>query len=614
MINLNFIELQTKPLNLIHNIDIKPFPTRVFDILDYIQKDYKRFDALSVKRNKKWDHFSTSDYVDNSNLVSYGLLALGLKKGDKIATVSNNRPEWNFMDMGMMQIGVIHVPVYPTISDEEYKFILHHCDAKILIISDKQLYTRIKPISDKISTIESVYSFNEIEGAKNWIEIIELGKQNQNHFAGILKEIKSEIVPNDIASIIYTSGTTGNSKGVMLTHNNLISNLRVGIEALTIDHRHKILSFLPLCHVYERLLNYVFQVSGIGIYYAESMGTIIDDMKDIKPDGFDTVPRLLEKVYATILGKGKNLKGIKKIIFNFSIYLGKKFDYKRKNSLIYGNLLKIIDKLVFTKWREALGGNVKFIGCGGAALQTSICRIFWAAGIPIQEGYGLTETSPLIAINFPELPNKKFGTVGVVLRNVQVKIANDGEILVKGPNVMKGYYKNEEMTQEVIDQEGWFHTGDIGELVEGKYLKITDRKKEIFKLSSGKYVAPAVLESKLKESLWIENAMVFGENEKFASALILPNFAFVKSWAEKKNIETKELDKLIQNPDVLAKFQKEVAELNKKLGSIEEIKRFKLVADEWSIQSGEFSAKMNLKRKFIMFKYKNLVKEIYNTK
>ncbi len=585
--------------------------TRIFDLLDRLKEDYDKSDALAGKENRKWRRYSTDEYIENANTFSYGLLAMGFKKGDKIATVSNNRPEWNFIDMGISQIGGVHVPIYPTISVEEYEHILSHSDSEILILSDNLLYKKIKPVADKIASIKKVYTINEVEGVNNWSEIIALGKENIDKYKDELLAIKKSISIDDVASIIYTSGTTGLSKGVMLTHNNLVSNFKSPFHALPLDHTHRVLSFLPLCHVYERMMNYLFQYKGTSIYYAQNMGTIVEDLKEIQPHGFATVPRLLERVYDSIIAKGKDLTGVKKSLFDWAVRLGLRYKLDGANGWLYESKLKVANKLIFSKWREALGGNVRFIGSGGAALQPRLARIFWAAQIPVQEGYGLTETSPLIAFNAYKTPGLRLGTVGPVVDGVSVKIANDGEILVKGPNVMKGYYKNPELTKNIIDNEGWFHTGDIGILEEGQYLKITDRKKEIFKMSSGKYIAPQVIENKFKESELIGQLMVVGENEKFASAIISPNLEIIKLIAKEKKITFETNKELVQHPDIMREFQSEVRKLNKELGKTEEIKRFKVICEEWTPDTGELSPTLKLKRKFITKKYTDLLEQIY---
>lgn len=585
--------------------------TRTFDIVERYARLFAKPDALAVKSKGKWHKYSSEEYVEYVNNFSYGLLELGFKKGDKIATVSNNRPEWNFMDMGMAQIGVVHVPIYPTISKNEYRHILSHCDARFLIVSDKLLHKKLQSIAGETENIEAVFSINKLEGVRNWLEIIETGKKAAKKHQQRLEEIKKEISPDDLATLIYTSGTTGLPKGVMLSHRNFMNNIIGGADALPLGKESKVLSFLPLCHVYERGLNYVMQYKGNSIYYAENIGTIVENLKEIKADGFNTVPRLLERVYDTIMARGKDLRGLKKLVFYWAVALGLRYEYNRANGWFYEQKLKLANKLVFAKWRQALGGNIKYIGCGGAALQPRLCRIYWAAGIPIQEGYGLTETSPLIAINYQHYPEKMIGTVGPPLKNVQVKIDRDGEILCKGDNVMLGYYKDPKLTAEVLQEDGWFHTGDVGELIDGKYLKITDRKKEMFKISSGKYIAPQGIENKLKESIFIEQAMVVGENEKFASALISPNFDFLHSWAARKALHFQDNKDLISKTIVNKRYQQEISKINATLGQTEHIKRFKLVCEPWSPASGELSAKMSLKRKVLIKKYKKQLKDIY---
>ncbi|MBE0639247.1 MAG: long-chain fatty acid--CoA ligase [Bacteroidales bacterium] len=586
--------------------------TRIFDLLDHYSSKFPKEDALAGKKNGEWVKYSTNDYIKISNYFGIGLLALGFKKGDKIATVTNNRPEWNFADMGMLQTGIVHVPIYPTISLEEYKHILTHSDANALIISDKSLYTKLEDIIRGIDTIKHVFTFNEVEGVPNWIEIIELGETNHDRLKEQFDSIKASIRPDDLATIIYTSGTTGTSKGVMLSHKNLVTNFIATSKVQPLNHEHKVLSFLPLCHIYERMLNYHYQFLGISIYYAENMGTIAANIKELSANGFSTVPRMLEKVYDKIVAKGKDLSPVKKAIFNWALKLGLRYELNGQNGAIYEFKLKIADKLVFSKWREALGGKIGVIISGGAALQPRLSRVFWAAKMRVVEGYGLTETSPVIAVGYPFWPKIKFGTVGPILEGVELKFAEDGEIMVKGPNLMLGYYKDPEYTAEVIDKDGWFHTGDIGYLEEGKFLKITDRKKEIFKLSSGKYIAPQLIENKFKESIFIEQIMVVGVNEKFASALISPNFNHLHFWASKHKVHFRDNEELVKNPAVIAKYQKEVDVTNITLSEHERIKRFKLVCEEWSPQSGELSPTLKLRRSMIYKKYDHLLKLIYN--
>jgi len=585
--------------------------TRIFDLLDRYQEFFQKEDVMSGKKNGEWIKYSSQDYVNFSNYFSYGLLAMGFEKGDKIATVSNNRPEWNFVDMGMMQAGIVHVPIYPTISGDEYKHILSHSDVKGIIISDKVLYTKLKDLIGALPTIKYVYTFNDVEGVKNWMEIVDLGKNEETSWKDKLILIKEAIQPDDIATLIYTSGTTGSSKGVMLSHWNIVTNFIATSKIQPLDHNHKVLSFLPLCHIYERMMNYHFQYKGISIYYAENLGTIADNLKEIKADGFNTVPRLLEKVYDKIVAKGKDLPGMKRHIFSWALRLGLKYELNGANGAWYELQLKLADKLVFSKWRDAFGGQVKIIVSGGSALQPRLARLFWAAKMRVMEGYGLTETAPVLAVNHAVYPDVRFGTVGPVLEGVTVKIADDGEILAKGPNLMLGYYKDLEYTQQVIDEEGWFHTGDIGVMEQGKFLKITDRKKEIFKLSAGKYVAPQLIENKFKESNFIEQIMVVGENEKFASAIIAPNFNHLHFWATKHKIHFRDNCDLVKRPEIIARMQKEVDKTNKSLGEHEKIKRFRMVCEEWSPLTGELSPTLKLRRALLYEKYDSILREIY---
>jgi len=585
---------------------------RTFDIVARMHENFNRDDALMVKRNGKWDKYSTNEYKEHVDNFSYGLLELGFKKGDKIATVSNNRPEWNILDMGLGQTGGVHIPIYPNISEEEYKHILTHSDAKFLVLSSKELYDKIKPVADQVGNIEKVYTFDMLSNTPNWIEIVNLGKENKEKYIEELKKIKESIDPNDLFSIIYTSGTTGLSKGVMLSHNNFISNVLDSKHILPLKSSDRVLSFLPLCHVLERMVNYLFQFSGNPIYYAESIDTIGENIKEIKPHGFTAVPRVIEKLYDKIIMKGKELTGIKKSLFFWAVNLGLKYELNNANGWWYKHKLKIANKLIFSKWKDALGGSVKLIISGGAALQPRLARIFCAAGLIIQEGYGLTETSPVIAVNHREYPDMKFGTVGPVIDNVEVKIADDGEILMKGPNLMLGYYKDPEKTKEVIDEEGWFHTGDIGVLHERKILQITDRKKEMFKLSTGKYVAPQVVENKFKESPFIEQIMVVGNGEKYAAAIICPSFEYLHDWCSIHKTKYRDNKDLIQIPRVLDRLQREVEMFNQQLSRHEQLKKFELTCQEWLPETGELSPTLKLKRRFLKEKYKVKLDRLYN--
>jgi long-chain acyl-CoA synthetase len=588
-------------------------PTRTFDLLNWMQAKYAdKTDVLAGKEDGKWKMYSVSEYIDFCNWVSYALLSLGIKKGDKVAIISNNRPEWNFTDFGISQIGAISIPIYPTISSEEYAFILDHAEPKLIFISDKTLYDKIKPIADQTPAISDIYTFDAVPGAKHFTEVITIGKEMDSRFGEDLVKARAAIDPSDMATIIYTSGTTGFPKGVMLTHSNLVSNFIESSVIHPVGSEGKVLSFLPLSHIYERTLTYHFQYKGVSIYYAESLGKIMENLKEIKPDIMAVVPRLLERIFDKIISTGKELKGIKKIIFFWAVDLGLRYELNGANGWFYEMKLSLANKLIFNKWREALGGKVGIISSAGAPLQERLTRIFWAARIRILEGYGLTETSPVVAINNFCSKEVMFGTVGTVLKDVQVKIAEDGEILTRGPNLMLGYYKDPKLTEEAIDTDGWFHTGDIGTFVKDKYLKITDRKKEIFKISSGKYIAPQVIENKLKESMFIDQVMVIGENQKFASALISPDFQFLHTWANNNNISFPDNKELISNPLVYACYQKEVSEINSSLGDHEKIKRFRLVMDEWAPQTGELSPTLKLKRKVLYEKYNELISEIFS--
>lgn len=586
---------------------------RVFDILELYNNEYAELkDAFSYKEKGSWVNFSAQDYYKYSHLFACGLINKGFKKGEKIITMSQSLPHWNIADMGISLAGLVHVPIYTTLGGEELEYILRHSDAKIIIVSDQNLYKKLKPIADKIPEIQTVFTFHHIEGIENWVSLIQEAQENEEELMKKLEERKKSVDENDMHTLIYTSGTTGNPKGVMISHKNILSNALAVKPIVPIDHGQRALSFLPLCHIYERMLNYCFQIKGISIYYAENLGTIANDLKDIKPHLFNSVPRVLEKFYDRIISVGKDLKGIKKWIFFAAVRLGTKYDDKGKNSLMYRFKLGIYRKLVFNKWKAALGGNIVAVVSGGASLQVRLARLYTAAGIRICEGYGLTETSPVLAVNWPDWNKSRLGTVGPILEGVQVKIAEGSkEILAKGPNIMLGYYKNEEETKKVIDEDGWFHTGDIGEFIDNKYLKITDRKKETFKTSSGKYIAPQVIENKFKTSNLIEQLMVVGENEKFVSALISPNFNYLHFYASKHKIHYRENSDLIKHSEIINKIQKEINLVNETLGEHERIKRFRLVCEEWSQQTGELSPTLKLKRNVIYKKYAHILEEIY---
>ncbi len=585
---------------------------RTFDILHLGRKLYENRPVFAYKSEGKWVGYNLDQYQQNADFLSYGLIELGLRKGDKVSTISNNRPEWNFVDLAVSQTGMVHVPIYPTISNEEYKHILSHSETKVVFVGDRQLYDKLKPIVDEIPSIKAMYSFISYDGIPFWEELLNKGKETGNKYKDELEKIKESISPDDLVSIIYTSGTTGLSKGVMLSHKNFLSNVEAVQGLFPLYPGDKSLSFLPLSHVFERMVNYFYQSVGVSIYYAESLATIGENLKEVKPQVFCAVPRVLEKTFDKIIAKGKDLSGIKKQIFFWSVNLGYKYRENNKGRFYYNIRLKIARKLVFSKWLEALGGELKFAISGGAALQPRLARVFWAAGVPVFEGYGLTETSPVIAVNYGMQPgNYKFGSVGPHINNVEVKIAEDGEILSKGPNLMLGYFKDQDLTKQVIDEEGWFHTGDIGHLAEGKFLTITDRKKEIFKMSNGKYVAPQVIENKLKESFFIEQCMVVGENEKFISAIISPNFSFLHDWCARHKIHFEDNRELISNPEIVSRFQKEINTINKQLGEFEQIKRYRLVEEQWSPQTGELSPTLKLRRKILYDRYDSIIKGIF---
>lgn len=567
-------------------------------------KNQPKVDAFTQKENGVWVSLSSKELVDKAILFSKGLLDLGVKKGDRVAVISNNRIEWHLTDLAIQQIGAVNVPIYSNINPEDYNYILNDCGAKLVFLSDEEILNKIKQIKDKVPSLEKIYTFNKIIGESHYSELL-----NSTSTVDI-EQLRNTVAEDDLATLIYTSGTTGNPKGVMLTHKNFISNVLGSEPRLPIGPNQKALSFLPLCHVFERMLDYLYIYKSVSIYYAESMDLIADNLKEIKPQLFATVPRLLEKVYDKIVAKGSDLTGIKKKLFFWALELGLKYDPIIDQGFWYNFQLKLANKIIFSKWREALGGNIMAIVSGGAALQPRLARVFSAANIPVLEGYGLTETSPVIGVN-SLLPNgRMIGTIGKPLECLDVKIAEDGEIILKGPNIMKGYYNKPELTAEVIDADGYFHTGDIGEFING-FLKITDRKKEIFKTSGGKYIAPQVMENKFKESRFIEQLMVLGENEKHVSAIIQPDFLFLEAWCKIKHIEFKNQSEVIKNPKVLDRILKEVEELNKGFANYEQIKKIELVDTQWGVPSGELTPTLKLKRKFILTKYQNLVDKIY---
>lgn len=586
--------------------------TRLFDFLAFQLKNSPREDSLVTKYDGKWHKTSTQEFVNKANAISRGFLNLGVKKGDKIAIAStNNRTEWNLLDIGLQQIGCISVPVYPTISEEDYKYIFNDSEVKFAFVSDEELYKKISSIKSEVPSLVSIYTFDKVNGAPNLNEILDLGSDpaNQHEVSAVKKQVK----PDDLVTIIYTSGTTGKPKGVMLSHHNILSNVlgsNPRVPKFPSD-KPKALSFLPVCHVFERMLIYLYIYNGIGIYYAENLETIGENLKEVSPDVMTVVPRLVEKVYAKIYETGANAGGLKTKIFMWALSLIEDYEPFGKQSLGWKIKHKIADMLVFKKWREGVGNNLTCMVSGSASLSPRLNRMFWGAGIPILEGYGLTETSPVCTVNSMSKDGFGIGMVGKPIDGVTVKIAEDGEILIKGPNVMLGYYNAPELTKEVMTEDGYFKTGDIGELHNGN-LKITDRKKEIFKTSGGKYIAPQIMENVMKQSLFIEQIMVLGENEKMPCAFIQPNFENLSKWASDNNIELpKSREELVKHQKVIDLFQKEIDKFNQSFGHWEQIKLFRLTPDEWSIESRQLTPTLKLKRRVVIDMYKDLYKEMY---
>lgn len=582
---------------------------RLFDFLDFQLTNYPQPICLATKKESGWEKFSTQEVKDISEDVACGLIKLGVQPGDKIAIASTtNRAEWNFIDLGCLMIGAIDVPVYPTIAEKDYKFIFNQSEVKHCFVSDKPLYEKIVSIKNEVPSLQEVFIFDDELGCKNWRDVRELGR---NEDRSRLEELKAQVKYEDLATIIYTSGTTGEPKGVMLSHRNLVSNALASKERLPANPGARAVSFLPLCHSFERMLIYLYMYIGTQVHYAQSMETIGDDLRDVKPQIFTAVPRLLEKVYDRIMSKGNELTGFKRKLFFWAVGLAEEFDYKGKG-LWYRCKLWIARKLIFSKWQEALGGEVQLAASGSAALSVHLNKVFNGAGIPIMEGYGLTETSPVVSVNELDNDGFRFGTTGRPISHVSVQIADDGEILVKGPNVMMGYYKNKEKTDEVIDPDGWFHTGDIGEMVEGQFLKITDRKKEIFKTSGGKYIAPQPMENAFKQSPYIEQIMVIGENQKHPSALIVPNFEHLKEYCSKNNIPIESNEQIVLNDKVCDLIENEIQKYNEQYGSYEQVKKIKIIPREFTIDGGELTPTLKLKRKAILAKYASVVDQIYN--
>lgn len=581
---------------------------RLFDIPWHQLEAHPNERMFSTKRNGEWDKLSTQDFLDKVNKVSKGLVAMGIKPGDKIGIVSANRYEWNVADVAIQQAGAVVVPVYPNISTADYKYIFHDAGIRFCFVGNQELYEKLSGIQNDLPELEKLFCFDKLEGVPFWEEVIAQSDSVDNR---TLDALKANVRNEDLATIIYTSGTTGNPKGVMLSHNNILSNVMACVERIPADQYSRVLTFLPVCHVYERMLHYLYMYMGCAIYFAESMDTIGDNIREVKPHVFTAVPRLLEKVYDRIMAKGDEQTGIKRRLFFWAVSLGEEYDVVGKSAW-YKFKLWIARKLIFSKWQEALGGETKAIASGSAALQPRLARIFLAADIPILEGYGLTETSPVISVNCFK-NGIRIGTVGTVISGVKVKFAQDGEILVKGPNLMMGYYNLPDKTDEAIDSEGWFHTGDIGEMVDEKFLKITDRKKEIFKTSGGKFIVPQVMENKFKESRFIEQIMVIGEGQKFPAALIVPSYGFVKEWGRRKKLDLDSLsnEELVKNEEVIKRIQVEVDSYNELYGNWEKIKKFVLLPHEFTVEGNELTPTLKFKRKIILDKYKDLIDQIY---
>lgn len=584
------------------------YAKRLFDVPYHQVKNYPNATMFVTKIAGDWIGTSTQQFLDEVMLVSRGLMALNVQKGDRVSVSANNRVEWNVFDIAVQQIGAILVPLYPTSSESDYSFIINNASVKLIVVSNKELFDKVEKIRSNTPSLSSVFTFDQVEGATNWKAIHEeAAKVDEDE---VIKRMV-DVTPEDMVTIIYTSGTTGNPKGVMLSHTNLLSNVEACIAPIPASQGSKVLSFLPVCHVYERMLHYLYMYLGCSVYFAESMETIGENIREVKPEVFSAVPRLIEKVFDKIMAKGEDLSGIKRKLFFWSVSLAEEYDFMGKSSW-YQFKLGIARKLIFKKWQEALGGNVRAIASGSAALQPRLARIFIAAGIPILEGYGLSETSPVVSVNC-FVKGVRIGCVGQLIEKVEVKIAEDGEILVKGPNVMMGYFENEEATNEVFDADGWFHTGDIGTFQEDKFLKITDRKKEIFKTSGGKYIVPQAMENKFKESRFIEQIMVVGEGEKFPSAFIVPNFAFIREWGEDNDQDLSGLSNadIAKSKLVTDRIEEEINRYNKDYGNWEQIKKFALLEKEFSIAANELTPTLKLKRKKIMENYQAEYSNMY---
>lgn len=586
-------------------------PKRLFDFIDLMAEHRSLDNAVNSKVNGKWVGLSTKETKEQGDRCSAGLLSLGVNAGDKIAIISStNRTEWVLADFGMSQIGAINIPIYPTISAEDYAYILNHAEATYCFVSDKEVLEKFREIESQCPNLKGVYSFDKIKGCDHFKTL--LSKKPTKEQTNEISARKAAIKAEDLATIIYTSGTTGKPKGVMLSHNNIVSNVIASQERLPLEYGEaKSLSFLPLCHIYERMLLYLYFYSGTKIYFAESLETIGENLKEVNPSVMTAVPRLLEKLYDKIYARGAELSGIKQKLFYWAVDLGLRYEPYGQNGWWYEAQLKLARKLIFSKWKEALGGNLDLIASGSAALQPRLARVFTAAGMTVAEGYGLTETSPVISVNDMRNGQMRIGSVGPIISGVEVKIAEDGEILCKGPNVMMGYYKDQEKTNEVL-KDGYFHTGDIGVIDADGFLKITDRKKEMFKTSGGKYIAPQVIENAMKQSIFIDQIMVVGEGQKFPAALIQPNFETVEAWAAKQDILLAKNEVWSENKKVHEKIFDEVNQINERFGQWEKVKEIRITDDVWSVKEGHLTPTMKLKRKSVKEKYQTLFNSIYD--
>tara|TARA_B100001996_G_scaffold365192_1_gene334874 strand:+ start:1062 stop:2828 length:1767 start_codon:yes stop_codon:yes gene_type:complete len=585
-------------------------PTRLFEFLEFQVNNQPLEKTLSTKYADKWISISSNQFLEEVEKISLSLIKMGVNKGDKIALIStNNRTEWCIMDLAILQLGAITVPIYPTITAREYKYILNHSESIYCFVSDKVIYDKINQIRNEITTIKEIFSFDLINYCKSWTL---LKSEDNSSYKKDLISYKKKVNPEDIATIIYTSGTTGTPKGVMLSHGNIVSNVLSSSKKLPLDiGNSKALSFLPVCHIFERVILYVYYYNSVEIHFAESLETISENLNEVCPNFMTAVPRLLEKLYDKIYAKGSTLNGIKKKLFYWAVDLGLKYQPYRGNGIFYELKLVIARKLIFSKWKKAMGGNLEIICSGSAALQPRLARVFTAAGITIAEGYGLTETSPVLTVSDLRNNSLKIGYVGKPIDGVKIKIAKDGEILCKGPNVMKGYYKDPKKTAEVI-KNGYFHTGDIGFIDKEGFLKITDRKKQLFKTSGGKYIAPQLIENQMKQSLFIEQIIVIGEGQKMPAAIIQPSFEYVNQWAIEKNIKLHdEIESICNNNKLIETIQKEIDFYNDNFSQWEKIKKFKLTPEVWSIELGHLTPTMKVKRRIVEKKYKELIDKIY---